>query len=193
MVAFVIEGNHSESRAHLEHGGETMNALLGVLLIWSLPFVGASCGSPNVQSTQQSETRPVSTAKDVVTLTTEHPTGSFKLDPGVLNRSPEVLQVSVTKVTNPAASPVDIFVYVASASETNKPAAERVLVGTFSLYPADRPGKFMLGPAEAFRKFSETRKSSDDVRLVFEMKLPAENKSPVEVTIESPNWGENKA
>jgi len=166
-----------------------MNALLSLLLLWSLPFVGAGCGSPNVQSTQQAETRPVSTAKDVVTLTTERPTASFKLEPGLLNRAPEVLQVSVTKVTNPAASAVDIFVYVASASE---PAAEKVLVGTFSLYPADRPGKFMLGPAEAFRKFSETRKSSEDVRLVFEMKLPAEKKSPVEVTIESPSWGEKK-
>jgi hypothetical protein len=92
-------------------------------------------------------------------------------------------------VTNPTASAVDIFVYVAATSE---PASEKVLVGTFSLYPADRPGKFMLGPAEAFRKFSETRKSSGDVRLVFEMKLPAESKSPVEVTIESPNWGEKK-
>jgi hypothetical protein len=169
-----------------------MNALLGVLLIWSLPFVGASCRSPSVQSTQQSETRPVSTGKDVVTLTTERPTGSFKLEPELLNHSPEVLEVSVTKVKNPAASSVDIFVYVASASETNKPDAEKVLVGTFSLYPADRPGKFMLGPAEAFRKFSDTRKSSDNVRLVFEMKLPAENKSPVEVTIESPSWGEKK-
>ena len=166
-----------------------MNALLSLLLLWSLPFVGASCGSPNVQSTQQNETRPVSTAKDVVTLTTERPTASFKLEPGLLNRAPEVLQVSVTKVTNPAASAVDIFVYVASA---NEPESEKVLVGTFSLYPADRPGKFMLGPAEAFRKFSETRKSSEEVRLVFEMKLPAENKSPVEVTIESPNWGEKK-
>ena len=190
MVAFTPEGNHSESGAHLWHGGETMNALL-VVLLWSLPFVGASCGSPSVQSTQH-ETRPVSTAKDALTLTTEHPTGSFKLEPELLSRSPEVLQISVTKVTNPAASPVDIFVYVASASETNKPAAEKVLVGTFSLYPADRPGKFMLGPAEAFRKFSETRKSSEDVRLVFEMKLPAENKPAVEVTIESPNWGEKK-
>lgn len=190
MVAFSPEGNHSESGAHLRHGGETMNALL-VVLLWSLPFVGASCGSPSVQSTQH-ETRPVSTAKDALTLTTEHPTGSFKLEPELLSRSPEVLQISVTKVTNPAASPVDIFVYVASASETNKPAAEKVLVGTFSLYPADRPGKFMLGPAEAFRKFSETRKSSEDVRLVFEMKLPAENKPAVEVTIESPNWGDKK-
>lgn len=169
-----------------------MNALLSLLLLWSLPFVGASCGSPSVQSTQQSETRPVSTAKDVVTLTTEQPTGSFKLEPELLNRAPEVLQVSVTKVTNPAASPVDIFVYVDSASETNKTAAEKVLVGTFSLYPADRPGKFMLGPAEAFRKFSATRKSSEDVRLVFEMKVPAESKSPVEVTIESPSWEEKK-
>ena len=167
-----------------------MNALLSILLLWSLPFVGASCGAPSVQSTQQSETRPVSKAKEVVTLTTEHPTGSFKLDPGLLNRSPEVLQVSVTKVTNPTASAVDIFVYVAPS---DKPAAERVLVGTFSLYPADRPGKFMLGPAEAFRKFSETRKSSEDVQLVFEMKLPAENKPSVEVTIESPNWGDKKA
>ncbi len=167
-----------------------MNALLGVLLLWSLPFLGASCGSPGVQSTPQSETRPASTAKDVLTLTTEHPTGSFKVEPGLLNRAPEVLQVVVTKVTNPAASAVDIFVYVASARRDMRPRKcwWELSVCILRIVRAS----LCWDLAEAFRKFSEKRKSSEDVRLVFEMKLPAENKSPVEVTIESPNWGERK-
>lgn len=172
-----------------------MNVLLAALLIWSLPFVGASCGSPGVQSPPLGEAQSGSTgAKDVVTLTTEHSTDSFKLEPGLLSRSPEVLEVSVTKVVNPTASPVDVFVYLTSSAQRNKPEPEKVLVGSFSLYPADRPGKFMLGPAEALRKFSETSNTAgaEDVLLVFEMKLPAEKKPLVEVTIASPNWLDKK-
>ena len=167
-----------------------MNALFCALLIWSLPFAGASCGSSSVQTTKAVEARPASTvAKEVVVLTTEHPAGSFKIDRALLSRPPEVLEISVTKVVNPTASPVDIFVYV-SAAEKDKTDSEKQLVGTFSLYPADRPGKFMLSPAAAFRKFSETSKSST-AELLFEMKVGAENK-PVEVTIEKPNGLDNQ-
>ncbi len=166
-----------------------MNALFCALLIWSLPFVGASCGSSSVQTTKAVKARPASTvAKDVVVLTTEHPTGSFKIDRALLSRPPEVLEISVTKVVNPTASPVDVFVYV-SPAEGDK--TEKQLIGTFSLYPADRPGKFMLSPAAAFRKFSETSKSSS-AELLFEMKVGAENKAPVEVTIEKPNGLDNQ-
>ena len=172
-----------------------MNVLLGVFLIWSLPFVGASCGSANVQNIQPGEARPVATAeKGVVTLTTEHPTGSIKLDPDLLKRSPEVLEVSITKVVNPTSSPIDVFVYLASPIERNKPELEKVQLGSFSLYPVDRPGKFMLSPGEAFRKLSETRKASsaEELQLVFEMKLPAEKNPSVEVTIASPKWPDKK-
>jgi len=166
-----------------------MNALFCALLIWSLPFVGASCGSSSFQTTKAVKARPASTvAKDVVVLTTEHPTGSFKIDRALLSRPPEVLEISVTKVVNPTASPVDVFVYV-SPAEGDK--TEKQLIGTFSLYPADRPGKFMLSPAAAFRKFSETSKSSS-AELLFEMKVGAENKAPVEVTIEKPNGLDNQ-
>jgi len=166
-----------------------MNALFCALLILSLPFAGASCGSASVQQTKAVEARPASTvAKEVVVLTTEHPTGSFKIDRALLLRPPEVLEISVTKVVNHTANPVDIFVYV--SAEKDKTDSEKELVGTFSLYPADRPGKFMLSPAAAFRKFSETSKSST-AELLFEMKVGAENK-PVEVTIEKPNGLDNQ-
>jgi hypothetical protein len=169
-----------------------MNAVFCALLIWSLPFVGASCGSASVQQTSGVEKRPASTvAKDVVVLTIEHPTGSFKIERALLERPPEVLEISVTKVVNPTASPVDIFVYVSAAAENEKTEPEKQLVGTFSLYPADRPGKFMLSPAAAFRKFSETSKSSS-AELLFEMKVGTENKAPVEVTIEKPNGLDNQ-
>jgi hypothetical protein len=167
-----------------------MNAFMVALVILSF---FANCGSVSVQTTQPAGTRPTATPiQDVVTLTTEHPTASFKLDPDLLNRSPEILEVPVTKVVNPSASAVDIFVYVSTQAEKNKPEPEKELIGNFSLYPADRPGRFMLSPAAALRKFSETRKgsSADDVRLVFEMKLPPEKKPApaIEVTIASPNW-----
>ena len=169
-----------------------MNALFCALLIGTLPFAGAGCRSASVQQTKGVEKRPASTAaKDVVVLTNEHPTGSFKIHRALLTRPPEVLEISVIKVVNPTASPVDIFVYVSTTAEKDKTESDKQLVGTFSLYPADRPGKFMLSPAAAFRKFSETSKSST-AELLFEMKVGAENKAPVEVTIEKPNGLDNQ-
>ena len=175
-----------------------MNVFLAALVIWSLPFFGASCGSTSIQNSQRVEVQqPAPTpAQGEVTLTNEHPTGFFPLESNLLNNRPEILEVSVTKVRNPAASPVSIFVYLASDAKKGEAEPEKVLVGNFSLYPADRPGKFMLSPADAFRKLSETRKVSTaaEWRLVLEMQPPADSKPvpPVEVTIASPNWKGDK-
>lgn len=166
-----------------------MNAILLALVVWSLPLLGISCGAttPQQSSTPQSQATPTSTP-ETITLTTENPSGSFGLKSELVNNPPEVLEVSVTKVVNPASSPVSIFVYLAPKSEKSK--SERVEVGNFSLYPVDRGGKFMLSPRGALRKFEETKKTSGDqeVRLIYEMQLPDQNKSSVSVTIASPAW-----
>lgn len=121
-----------------------------------------------------------------VTLTNERPNGSFLLQQDVLKRAPAVLEVTLTKVDNPAKKPVNIFVYLAG-SNAKGVVTEKLGIGNFSLYPVDRPGKFMLDPAPAFRKISET-KNVKVWRLAFELGREAD---PVEVTIAPPNWKSN--
>src|SRR5688572_5105085 len=112
-----------------------MNAFLPALVIWSLPFFGASCGSTTIQSPSAAESQPTPTpTQETVKLTSENPSDAFSIKSDLLKDPPEILEVTVTKVVNPAASAVNIFVYVSPRSD--KSQAERVEVGNFSLYPA---------------------------------------------------------
>jgi hypothetical protein len=129
-------------------------------------------------------------AAATVTLTNEHPSNSFPVEVNALSRDTEVLEVTITKVVNASRTPVEIFVYLSHTGK-GKSEPERILVGNFSLYPADKPGTFLLNPSSAVRKLSEERPSEDnDVRLVFEMKRLDETRpwTPVEVTIAQPKW-----
>lgn len=164
---------------------------LAALMIWGLPFSGASCGSANVRNAQTRDTEPKPT-QAAVTLTNEHPTGSFSVESELLANPPEILEVSITKVVNSAMMPLDIFVYLSIVAEKGKPNPEKTLVGNFSLYPSDRPGKFLLSPSTAFRQLSETKtpSKSNELRLVVELKRLDETRAwtPVEVTIAQPKW-----
>ena len=171
--------------------GEVMNAFLLALVIWALPFLGVSCGSTPVQNPSIAQSQPTPTptpTQEAMTLTDREPIASFPLTPDQVNNPPEILEIVVTKVANPGSSPVSIFASVEPADGKRK--AEGVELGNFSLYPVDRPGKFMLGPEAAFRQANKTINLSKDekwqLRLV--MQLPEQNKSSVEVTIASPNW-----
>jgi hypothetical protein len=150
-----------------------MKLFLAALMLWSLPLL------------------TLTPSGERIALTNEHPTGSFLLPRDLLKRPPAVLEVSVTKVINPAARPINVFVYFASAKKA-EPASAKIEVGNFSLYPADRPGKFMLDPASAFRKLAETKDAtSKDWRVVFELERQ-EGSSQIEVTIAAPNWKSEK-
>ena len=165
-----------------------MNGFLLALIIWSLPFFGVSCGSTPIQSSSSAQTQPTPTPEqETMTLTDKEVVQSFPLTPDQVSHLPEVLEVSVTKVVNPASTPVSIFVYLAPVDDKRK--AEGVELGNFSLYPVDRPGKFMLSAQAALAKSSKPSPSRDDRwKLNFVMRLPEQNKSNVEVTIARPNW-----
>ncbi|HEY3580583.1 MAG TPA: hypothetical protein VGK82_08565 [Pyrinomonadaceae bacterium] len=173
-----------------------MKLFLAALTIWSLPMFGMSCGSANVQNTAPA--KPVSTSKpagETVTLTNDHPIASFVVKPDVLKNSPSILEVAVIKVVNPAAKAVTILVHLSPANDKGELSNARINVGNFSLYPVDRPGKFMLDAADALRTAAETRMPPDAKgwRLVFELERQAEQTSaPLEVTIASPNWKSDK-
>lgn len=172
-------------------GSEVERLSLTALIIWALCFSGTNCGPARVQSPQTNEPKtaqqPVSPS---VTLTPEHASDSLPVAASVLLSDSEVLEVPVTKVVNPSRTPVAFFVYLAQSSD-GKVEPEKILIGNFSLYPADRAGVFLLDPRPAVRKFSEKKQSGiTDAKLVFEMKRVDETRvwTPVEVTIEEPKW-----
>ena len=165
---------------------------LTALMIWALCFVGADCGSATIQgpgsSNLKTEALP---ASPVLTLTNDQPKNSLPIKASELASDVEVLEVTITKVINPSMTPLSIFVYL-SESEKGKSESKEHLVGNFSLYPPDQPGKFLLSAAPTLRKvqLSDGPAKGHDVRLVFELKRIHETSAwtPVEVTIAQPTW-----
>jgi len=79
------------------------------------------------------------------------------------------VQVEVIKVTNPQKHPLLFNVYYQS------PGKAKVLLGTFSLYPADNPGKFIVatqgkvtgeGSIILSMTSTEKMKASDELKVV---------------------------
>jgi hypothetical protein len=169
-----------------------MKLFLAALMIWSLPLFGMSCGSATVQEPASKPT------PEAVTLTSQNPAGSFPLETDLKNlpKTTDVppslltLQVTVTKVVNPGARAVNIFVYVARPNEKGDNPAQKIQLGSFSLYPPDSPGKFTLNGAAALRKAAEASNEATpkDWRLVFELEKPEQGAPPLEVTIAAPMW-----
>ena len=160
-----------------------MKLFLAALIIWSLPFFGLSCRSAPVQEPAAERT------SETITLTNQSSTGSFPLHPDLLKNPPQALLVLVTKVVNPSARSVTVFVYLSRPSAKRDNAPEKIDVGNFSLYPADRPGKFTLDPKVALRKADGATNDSNskEWRIVFELEQKAEQgSSPLEVTIATP-------
>jgi hypothetical protein len=163
---------------------------LVALMIWALSFAGANCGSAKVQGPQTRATKTEKqTASPVVTLTDEHPGSSLPVAASVLSSDSEVLEVSITKVVNPSGTPVAVFVYLFNHAKT-KPESEKILIGNFSLYPPDQPGKFLLSALPALRKLSAQKPSDAVVRIAFELQRLDETKpwTHVEVAIAQPSW-----
>ena len=160
-----------------------MKLLLAALIIWSLPFFGMSCNSASVQKPGSGRT------SETITLTNQNPTGSFPLQPDLLKNPPQALLVQVTKVVNPAARAVTVFAYLSRPSDKRDTPAEKIDIGNFSLYPADRPGTFTLQATAALRKAAEASNDSNSKpwRIVLELEQKAEQgSSPIEITIAAP-------
>jgi hypothetical protein len=120
-----------------------------------------------------------------VTLSPEHPAGSFPIDRETVAGTPAVLRVSVTNVMNPARTPIGIYVYLSPAGG----GAERILVGNFALFPPDHPGGFMLGASKSWAEL-RSRGYSGEVELRVELRRihPEKPWSSVEVTVAPPLW-----
>lgn len=155
--------------------------LVGGVLVGSL-FLGGVCAQGKRPESGQEQAASIE-------LTNSHPKSSFAVSADVLARSPSVVALSFTRVVNPARTAFAIFVYLSyRPPEAVDAAPLKILVGNGSLYPADRPGGFLLRVSAAFGKLKAAK--ATDVRLVLEMRRihPAEPWFQVEVTAAPPQW-----
>lgn len=122
-------------------------------------------------------------------LTNSRPETSFAVSPETVASSPPMLALSFSRVVNPAQTALQIFVYLSYVSaEKRESPPLRIPLGNVTLYPADRPGGFVVRASGALGKLRAAK--ATDVRLVLEMKRihPAEPWSQVEVTVAPPQW-----
>jgi len=128
-----------------------------------------------------------------VTLTNENPNGFFPVSSDVVKCAPATVAIAVTRVSNPSLTAFEIQVYLVppdAQPDKKGAAADKILIGDFSLYPADHPARFVLRSADAFKKMSANGNGSDGVRLLIELKRMRESGPwpPMQVTFDPPQW-----
>jgi len=88
------------------------------------------------------------------------------------------VEVQITQVTNPARAAISFTVAYRIASQT-------IALGSFSLYPADHPGTFIvptqgkIGPSGEIRVTMENPDNDARISVVAEIKLVAQPSSQI--------------
>lgn len=163
--------------------GKNMSVDVHACLVAALLYIGLS-GAGQGSGEADGQERAVQ-----VVLTNSHPEASFAVSPDVVSTSPPVLALSFPRVVNPSNTGFQISVYFSYRPvQKGSGAPLRTLVGTGSLYPADRPGGFVLRASKAFSTL--TAATATDVRLVLEIQ-PLHHAAPwppVEVSVAAPQW-----
>ena len=163
---------------------------LPALMIWALCFSVANCGSAKVQGPQHVVKPAATPAPVMIKLTAEEPNGGFAIEANTIPPTADVLEIPILTVVNPTQIPLSVYVYLNVNEGKNEREAERIQLGSFSIYPPDRPGKFLLSPPEPLRKLLPSAK----LEMTFALKRVDESKtwSNVEVEIGRPTWRSDK-
>ena len=173
--------------------------LIAGFAIWALFLSGATCAPrtnqgpqnerPQANQPSQSAPKENQPMAHSITLTQEHISDSLPIDVKAIPNDAQALQVPVTKVHNPESTQLSIYVYLALPKATTV-KEQRKLIGNFSLYPADRGGKFIVSAGDAVRLLKGKGAAPENAQLVFELKRIHEDKpwTPIEITIEEPAW-----
>jgi hypothetical protein len=163
---------------------------LPALMIWALCFSVANCGSAKVQSPQHVEKPAATPTPPMITLTNENPNGGFAIETNTIPPTADVLEIPITKVVNPSQIPLSVYVYLNGNQEKSEREVKRIPVGSFSIYPPDRPGKFLLSPPQSLPKLVP----SAELQMTFVLKRVDESKpwSRVEVEVGRPTWRSDK-
>ena len=169
-----------------------MTPALRLMVVWAL----LPCAIPAGRQGSSTGGRQHE-ASAPLTLTLDHPAGSFPLAEDIVAAAPPVLALQVIRVVNPSQTPVEFFVYIYRRPQRptgteKKGQSQKFLVGTFGLFPADRPAGFILRASGAFAQLSVARRGAQKsgARLMIEMKPLRKPRAPVqlEVTIALPHW-----
>lgn len=124
------------------------------------------------------------------TLTLTRPAARVRAPEGVLSKPTSLVEVPIISITNPLQIPFSISVDLEWKQSDG--TLRRAPLGSFSVYPPDRPGVFALRTAEGFAalKKAESRRARDSVSVLLEMKLASTAKVPeqLQVRVGSLRW-----
>ena len=102
-------------------------------------------------------------ASAILRLTPTRSSGRITIDDKVLRAGRVQLQIPVTKIRNPRMMPISI----SAIAILNNQKSGRILVGSFSIYPADQTGTFHLPLPETVAKAGRgTGRITFEIRLV---------------------------
>lgn len=146
----------------------------------ALTFLGAKVGSETSGPGDPQTSAPM-------TFTGQNPSGSFPVARETVASAPTLLVMDLTRVLNPAQTPISFFVYLTGVDHCD---AQKYLIGNFALFPPDRGGKFLLNPSQAFHKLKAECPGIAAARLIVEMRRlnPSQPWGQVEVIVASPTW-----
>ena len=137
----------------------------GLTLAWLAVLSWSCAGSQAMAQKGKVE----ASAEGGYELTLSHPTAEQPIGPDVTaQKPPAFVQIEVTEVANPKRIPLSFVVDVEPRQ------GKKTYLGTFSLFPADNPGKFIVasqGKLQAGGKLSvtltplQTVKGDEQVRV----------------------------
>lgn len=164
--------------------------VIALVLAW-VPSPAVASGLPSAYGptgVMQGENGP-----GEVTVTDRHTEGFFTVPQKILNEPPPVLRLRVTKVVNPDNTAFQIVISLSAGAEREKGAVgTSIPLGHVGLFPADRPGAFLLRDTAAFEKLKASLPTGKrgSAKLMVNIERLHENKpwTRVEVTIAPPEW-----
>ena len=157
-----------------------IRVFLPALMIWALCLSVANCGSANVQSPQHVERPAATPTPPMITLTSKTPYGGFDITTDLIPPGADVVEIAITKVLNPQHTALSLTVYLDDKQGSSETDAEKNVLGSFNLYPPDRPGKFLLPFPPSLNKLRPSVKA----RMIVVLKRLDETKPWNEVEAE---------
>ena len=127
-------------------------------------------------------------------LSNDKPRTSYAVPPEIVRASPPLVTITVERIDNPSQAQVDILVSLrwVPADEATR-GARTTAIGTLSLFPADRPGRFALRTSEGFKQLHETDVPLEALRVFMDFDLLASDpqrkaSASLAVVITEPAW-----
>jgi hypothetical protein len=159
-------------------------------MLLCLLIAGYLCGPAPVQVPHPE--KAVEATSEII-LTETEPMARVHLPANVRSIPVPFLEIPITLISNPREMPFSIFVYLEWTRSTDGPdARQRTLLGNFTVYPPNQPGKFLLRTSKGFERLKRmgANLEADQIFLFLEMKRvdPSKPWAPIRATIGPVRW-----